>query len=60
MLILKCSATTFFKPSSSGKSGMGIMLILAYQRNEYVFGFLTPRRPESSEMLTHEPKVTEI
>ena len=39
---------------------MGIMLILAYQRNEYVFGFLTPRKPESSEMLTHEPKVTEI
>lgn len=59
MLILKCSVITFFKLSSSGKSGMGIILILAYRRNDYVC-ILTPRKPESSRMLTHEPKVTEI
>ena len=48
-----------FKLSSSGKSRMGIILILTYQRNEYV-RILTPRKPESSRMLTHGPKVTEI
>lgn len=48
-----------FKLSSSGKSRMGIILILTYQRNEFV-RILTPRKPESSRMLTHGPKVTEI
>ena len=59
MLIFKYSVITFFKLSSSGKIGMGIIFILAYRRNEYVC-ILTLRTPESSRMLTHEPKVTEI